>query len=664
MDFGKEGPQKRNMIYGVTAVLILAAASCGTQKKLTAIRDDASAPSLSLPREASALPEIADRAALRDTLKVVGDDGNEVYIMKAVKDEDGEMVATDVLDAAVVSARFRNVAERCGEVDLKFEIGIPASMRDSRWQMRLTPYLSVLGDSLALEPLVITGEAYRKAQLRGYQQYERFLSRIVSDTASFVNVRELELFLRRNIPQIYAFKTDSSFVSDEQFESFYGISQAEALDHYTDKIALGINRWRKSRVDLVYRRKVRSPIVVDGIRLDTIVAGGDGIFVYNYTQTIRTRPGLRKAGITLSGGIYEQDRELYGIPPGPPLTFYISSLSSFADGTERFLTKVIERRAEANTACYVSFLSGKSEVDETLPGNADEIGRIKGNLRELMSNRTYDLDSILVVSSASPEGSLGANERLCRERSASISRYLSAFLEDVADSIGRDEGLFVDENGEVAAASGAPSVPFVSRSGSENWLMLDRLVERDTVLDAAAKEAYALSRSIPDPDRRELAMRREPWYRYMRESLYPRLRVVSFDFHLHRKGMVKDTVHTTVPDTVYAEGVRALRDMDYPKALSLLAPYRDFNAALCCLSMGRDNNARAILETLPETDRTSYLLAVLYCREGNLEEAARQYRKACLLNPSYVHRGNLDPEISALKRLYPGIEGGGEQTIF
>lgn len=659
--------QSRNImerkIPAMLAILLMVF-SCGTQRKLSAIREDASVPALSLPRETPVLPEIANNAVFRDTLKVEGDDGSEVFIMKAIRDEDGEMVATDVLDAAVVSARFRNVAERLGVVDLKFEIGIPPSMRDSRWQLRLTPSLMVLGDSLALEPLVITGQAYRKAQLRGYQQYERFLSKIVSDTTVFVNVRDLEVFLKRNIPQIYAFKTDSTFVSDETFSSFYGVDQAEALDHYTDKFAVGLNRWRKSRADLVFRRKVKSPIVTDGIRLDTIVVSESGDFIYNYTQTLHTRPGLRKADVFLSGGIFEQDRKIYSIPQGPPLTFYISSLSSFADGTERFLTKVVERRAEANTACYVRFESGKSVVDESLEGNGEEIGRIKTNLRELLSNRTYDLDSILVVSSASPEGSLSSNERLCRERSASISRYLSGFIAAYRDSLQREEGIGIAEDGTVFSRSVSREVPFVSRSGSENWEMLDCLVERDTVLDAAAKERYASFSGIADPDRRELAMRREPSYRYLRERLYPRLRVVRFDFYLHRKGMVKDTVHTTVPDTLYAAGVAALRDMDYPRALSLLAPYRDYNTALCYLALGRDYSARAILETLPETDRTDYLLAVLYCREGNLEKAAGSYRKACAANPSYIHRGNLDPEISALKRLYPGVEGNGGETPY
>ena len=76
--------------------------------------------------------------------------------MKAIKDEDGEMVATDVISAAMVTARFRNVAERHGMVDLRFRIIVPAVMRDSKWQLRFYPDMYVLGDTLALDP-VVTG---------------------------------------------------------------------------------------------------------------------------------------------------------------------------------------------------------------------------------------------------------------------------------------------------------------------------------------------------------------------------------------------------------------------------------------------------------------------------------------------------------------------------
>ncbi|MCF0177143.1 MAG: hypothetical protein HUJ90_00840, partial [Bacteroidales bacterium] len=152
----------------------------------------------------------------RDTIMVVDDyTGKKLYLMNAVEDMDGEMVAHDELQAAYVTARFRNVAERNGKVGIEFQLVVPQSMQDSKWQIRFHPLMYILQDTVKLDDVIITGNEYRKQQLRGYQQYERFLSRIINDNSAFVDLFQLEQFLRRNIPQIYAFKRDSSFVSDE-----------------------------------------------------------------------------------------------------------------------------------------------------------------------------------------------------------------------------------------------------------------------------------------------------------------------------------------------------------------------------------------------------------------------------------------------------------------
>ena len=79
--------------------------------------------------------------------------------MKAIKDDaTGEMVANEVLDAAYVSARFRNVAERHGKVAIQFDIIVPHSMMDSKWQLRFNPDMYILEDSVRLDPVIITGK--------------------------------------------------------------------------------------------------------------------------------------------------------------------------------------------------------------------------------------------------------------------------------------------------------------------------------------------------------------------------------------------------------------------------------------------------------------------------------------------------------------------------
>ena len=641
--------KQKIILAGVLAIILAMAFSCSSQRKLAAIKSGDPAASLALGKDVY-IPEIKRAKTMRDTLRIKDDDGTELLLMKAIRDEEtGEMVATETLDAAKVTARFRNIAERHGKVDLSFQIIVPAAMQDSKWQLRFYPDMYMLDDVERLDPVIITGNSYRKAQLRGYQQYGRFISRIVSDTTRFINLKALEIFLKRNIPMLYAYKNDSTFVSDEQFYSIYGVSEQQAVEHYTNKIAKNLNERRKEMIDEMYRKYVKVPIVTEGIRLDTVMVNKSGDFVYNYVQTIATRPRLRKVDIVLSGDIYESDKRLYQIPESSPLTYYISSVSGLTDQTERYMTKIIERHADANTSSNIDFKVGKSNIDLTLGNNRRELGRIRKTLAALLENETYLLDSILVTAYASPEGRESLNWRLSRSRSESISRYLDEQIKVLQDSLNRS--VRYDESGRRVRHERV-RIPFISGYKGENWSRLDVLVDEDTYLTEGDKSRYELLRRVPDLDGREALLARERFYPYLRNSLYPKLRTVSFDFHMHRRDMVKDTIHTTVLDENYMRGVKALTNMDYEGALEILQPYEDFNTAIAYIGLDRNWNAMQILSGLKKTAPVNYLLAILYARNGDEEKAVTHYRQACSQEPSFVHRGNLDPEISNLIKVY------------
>ena len=600
------------------------------------------------------MPEIKNEKVSRDTLKIKDDDGSEILIMKAIKDEEtGEMVAADVLDAAMVTARFRNIAERKGKVDLAFQVIVPASMRDSKWQLRFYPDMFVLEDSIRLEPVVITGAAYRKAQLKGYEHYERFLSKIIEDSTAFIDVRQLEIFLKRNIPELYSFKSDSTYVSEEQFLSAYGVSQKQAIEHYTNKFAKNMNERRKARKDKMYARYVKAPIVTEGIRLDTVMINSEGDFIYNYVQTINTRPKLRRADIVLSGDIYEQEQKLYNIPASEPLTFYISSIAAFVDNTERYMTKVVERRASANTECRIDFEVGRAEMKPELGENAMAIANIRRTLASLLENDTYDLDSVVVSATASPEGSYSYNEKLAQKRSVAVSSYFENYMKHYADSLVEAAGVSMNLDGsQMHQTRSVSTVKLTPRCIPENWTDLYALVEDDVVMNVDQKDHFFRHYKTSNPDSREAKLKGGDYYKYMKDALYPQLRTVKFNFYLHRKGMVKDTIHTTVIDSAYMRGVQALRDMDYEAALALLRPYEDFNTAVAYMGMERNRNAMKILSKMEKTAEINYLLAILYSREGDQEKAVECYVRACRQNHSYVYRGNLDPEISVLIKMY------------
>ncbi len=627
--------------------------SCGGPAKVNDIKQRNLSASLNLPEE-SDVPELEYWQAKRDTIVVQDESGRDVLIMKAIRDDEtGEMVANDVLQAAIVTARFRNVPERRGKVDLQFQITVPKDLQDSKWQLRFFPDMFILEDSIRLEPVVITGKDYRKAQLKGYQQYERFLSKIVTDTTKFVDVKQLEIFLERNLPDVYAFKTNNEDVTDEVFYSYFGVTQQQAIDYYTDKFASRRNKKRIRDREKMFRKYVKAPIVSEGIRLDTVMQNIDGDFVYNYVQTINTRKKLRKVDIKLSGDIYEQDRKVYTVPRSEPLTFYISSLSTFTDLSEHYLKRVIERRAQANASYRIEFARGRSDIQLDLADNYEQIGFVKDNLTDLLNNEVFDLDSIVVVANASPEGSWSVNGQLSKRRGDAVVRYFEDFMKDYRKQLTREGGFSVDEEGHIITPKwNVPHIRFVTRSVPENWDLLDRMVREDVRLTEDQKERYFSHADIRDKDQREARMKGDDYYSFVADSLYPRLRVVDFAFHLVRKGMTKDTVQTTELDTRYMEGVELLKDMEYEEAVKILGPYQDYNAAVAYMAAERNASALLILENLERTAQVDYLLAILYSRTGKEQQAVQCYMDACRKEPSFVHRGNLDPEISALIKLY------------
>lgn len=652
-------------------ILMVIISSCGTTKqRLKEInKGQLDSVSFNMPQKSAVPAEIQAQKFVQDTIIIKDAEGNETFLMKAIEDEEtGEMVATEVLQAATVTARFQNLAERRGKVDLEFLVTVPAGMMHEKWQFRLYPDLFVLGDSTRLEPVLITGKAYREAQLRGYERYSKFLSRIIQDDMEFLNVYQFELFLQRNIPELFAFKTDSSFVSESAFKSHYGLDEQEVVEHYINKARRKANNQLKRKRGKMQDKYIPAPIVTEGIRLDSVVTTNQGDIVYHYVQTIETRPKLKKATILLAGEIYEAEKMIYHLPEMEPLVYYISSMSSFADESiVKYLTKVIERRAEANTAYKIDFEVAKSEIKPELGENAKEIARIKENLASLMQNEVFDLDSISINATASPEGSYDLNSRLAHSRSVSVTNYFTRYIKHYKDSLEREKGFSMvvgdDMDETIVSQEKMPDIRLTPRSTPENWEDLAEYIRRDTVMTDDQKNEYFDHHDKHKPDAREAKLKNYSWYPHMKKNIYPKLRTVKFNFFLHRKGMVKDTVHTTVVDSTYTKGVWALKDMDYDTAISMLAPYNDYNTAVAYIGKDRNLSALQILEPMEKTAPVNYLLGILYSRIGEVQKAVECYMLSVEQEPMYRHRGNLDPEISVLIKQY-GLFKEEEEVIY
>lgn len=548
-------------------------------------------------------------------------------IMNAIRDsETGEMVATDVISASKVVARFRNVAERMGFVTISFDIVVPAGMADSRWQLKVRPYMSMASDTIALDPIYITGAAYRAGQLRGYERYQAFLASIITDSAAFVRMSQLETFLERHFPDTYAMKNDTTFISEPLAENLFGVTQREALLHYTRHIKWRMNERRKSRTGRMYEKYVRDPIRREGIRLDTVIVDSSGDFIYRYEHGFASRPRLKKVSVCLRGSLYEDGLCIAELPFPDDLTFYISSLSALADDRTKYRIIVKERRVYDNTKALLDFASGSARIDTSLGDNASEIRRLRRCIDDMKSMEEFALDSLVITASCSPEGSFKFNKRLSEARSSAVLEYFGDYVPvQWRDSL---------------RTSACP----------ENWKQLSVLVENDMVISNKAKEdILGMISRMNDPDVTEREISKMKEYRYMREKLYPQLRSVGFEFYMHRIGMVKDTVHTTEVDEEYMSGLAALKDLDYPKAVSVLRGYRDYNSALALLASDYTWSAWDILQELPDDcAKVCYLKAVVMARLEQYEEAMKYYEMCIGYDPYMEYRANLDPEMHVL----------------
>jgi hypothetical protein len=608
-------------MYFRILILFFLVVSCMPYSRIQKIASGEIMMGLSVPDE-EPIEEEPDDDIQIDSIRSTLSDGP--IIMNAIRDsQTGEMVATDVISASKVTARFRNVAERAGYVSISFDVSVPASMSDSKWQLKICPNMYILKDTLSLDAIYITGAAYREAQLRGYERYEAFLASIITDSLDLVYINQLEIFLKRHYPLTYAMKNDSSFVSQPVAENLFGVTQRQALEHYKKHFKIWKNDRKRARSDRMYSKYVKDPIITEGIRLDTVMVGDGGDFTYRYEHTFRSRPRLKKVQIALSGSLYDRGEKLLDLAFPEDLTFYISSLATLVDDRPKYRMIVLERMAYDNTKALIDFRLGRSDVDTLLGDNASELRRIRKCIDDVVSREEFVLDSLVVVASCSPEGSYALNKRLSRARSKAMMEYIHDYVpEQWRDSLRTSE------------------LP-------ENWEQLELLVSSDTLISAPSKQKLlGIIRSNAAPDVRERRLAAESEYRYLREKIYPQLRSVRFDFYLHRAGMIKDTVHTTELDTVYMAGVQALKNLDYKTAVGLLRPYDDYNSALAFMSADYNHSALDVLGRLDDTDpKVCYLKAMILSRLGQLDEAMKYFKLALAYDPYLEHRANLDPEM-------------------
>lgn len=400
-------------------------------------------------------------------------------------------------------------------------------------------------------------------------------------------------------------------------------SLLQQRDYWQYKTYVGRFRPDTLGREAAFERFVKFPYPEDA-RVDSVVERRETI-VYYYSQEVSADQTSKKMRITLRGIIEGIDATAYLLPSSDTLSYVVSSMLSFVDTLPRYRICVVDKYVTVTERSYIRFQVGKTEVIDTLGDNRRQLAAIIGLMQRIVRQEEFYVDGIALTATASPEGSYICNERLAKGRAQALKRYL-----------GRRYGRSID-------------TLLTVRWVAEEWEELatrirtdERVVEREAIL--------ALMSAEKNPDRREALIRKRfpQDYAYIRSVIYPLLRAVDIRCDLRRKGMVKDTMHTTQLDTVYARGVELLRKRQYAPALRILNDYNDRNTVVAHLSLGHDERALELLAAQPRDAVTEYLSAIACARLGRKEQGRRHFREACRRDSRMEYRANLDPEITEL----------------
>lgn len=257
--------------------------------------------------------------------------------------------------------------------------------------------------------------------------------------------------------------------------------------------------------------------------------------------------------------------------------------------------------------------------------NRAQLDKIEILMRRILEQQEFYVDTITLTAASSPDGRTALNEAIAEGRARALKRYLACRFGRQIDTL------------------------LTLRWIGEDWSTLTDLIRGRTEVKHR-DEILALIAAEKNPDRREAELRRRypKDFAWIKANLYPYLRAVNFRYDLRRRGMVKDTIHTTELDTTYARGVELLQKRKYAEALYILNDYNDRNTVVAHLSMGHDERALELLDAMPKDAVTEYLKAIACSRLGRKEEGRKHFLEACRLDERMEYRANLDPEITEL----------------
>jgi len=157
-----------------TALLLSACRSKKPEKDLRA--------NIHLPVTPSEPQKEVKKKGLPSVVEMKDHKGNKTIYAQTERDEQGQQQLSVELNEVTITARFKNVPERFGKVDVDFIVTVPEGLIESNRQLNLTPHLIKTDSITDFEGLVINGNDFDKLRQDEYKRYADYLSGIVPDS--------------------------------------------------------------------------------------------------------------------------------------------------------------------------------------------------------------------------------------------------------------------------------------------------------------------------------------------------------------------------------------------------------------------------------------------------------------------------------------------------
>lgn len=633
-------------------VLLILIIVSGCNKPLYRLIKDNPAPGLSYNSESQEynISYQDSSSNKKSSFTFINKEGNSVFFNEAIVDqESGQLVGLRHLNQITISAKANNIAERNGIITLSFTVTLPNILQSSNCQIVMTPILQRAKEITHFKKIVVSGKEFKKSQDRGYNRFEKYLKSIIPDSVNFLevfaNISDLAIFLERNLPNslaIYGTLNDS-------LTTEFGVSEKRIVKQYLKTWLINRNNRKKRDIEKKFNKYIKTPYCTEA-HLDSVICNKEGNFKYHYTQKIKTNENSSRLYLWISSSIRDLNGTQVQLKTSDTIVYNVSSMSGLVQDIMPYKKRVIERAVQINFDANISFPVGKWKIEPKYQSNINEIEKINHIFYNIISEEKYYLDSLFISSFSSPEGLYYNNYKLSKKRALSIKKHLYSYIQELSlNTISLNIA-----NYPLADSNKSPIIDssrIVTKSIPEDWDQLYSLILADSIIKN--KEPLIKAWEIENLDKREKELKRyKTEYKYLKKHLYPKLRRVSFKVNLLRKGMIKDTIHTTEPDTLYIKGLELLKKREYIQALSILNNYNDINTAIAHISLGHNHTALEILEKIPTSDIQSYLMAIVYARKGMEEKAATCFLKSKEMNIKMAYRGGLDPEISYLINKY------------